>query len=580
MKCIDKFFAVREKMNKALQNEDLDSIQVNFPVWIWQQCINYSGLSEKERELSADISTLDHCLKIEYCWPSNFVAKQQYKGIISVVTHELSRTGAPLVLLDAVRIMKERGYFVILFSPEDGMIKEDFLNIGVPVIIAEYVRWLDKIEENLECSKFCKMFEAMVRGSNLLFCNTVVTYPVVKKFCEQDMPVFWWIHEGQMILEQIKENLPEVLSSNIYPFFVSVYSQKAFEKNGFIYENSSVMSYGIEDITQISDTQTEENRIHFITAGTISQIKAQDILLDAIELLDEKISKRCDFLFVGKNLDNQVYDKVCAAARNNVSVEYKSEVDHETLLEIMKLADCVICPSRDDAMPVVATEAFALEKVVICSDHTGTAEYIQNDQNGFVFKNENVNELKILISKVCELEKEERNKIGKNARDVFEHHFTKKRFECTLTENIEKIIRKEEKNFKYLDKNEAEFTKYLQRRLIQLNDMHINLKLKIKKQGDDAYRDSVYLHGLVQNLEVKKNLLEDENNKLEQIEKELKKQIDNLRIREKFFQEEVNKLQTKSSELEEQLNSVYNSLSWKITEPFRKIGDIWNGKES
>ena len=113
----------------------------------------------------------------------------------------------------------------------------------------------------------------------------------------------------------------------------------------------------------------------------------------------------------------------------------------------------------------------------------------------------------------------------------------------------------------------------------------------MKKQGDDAYRDSVYLHGLVQNLEVKKKLLEDENNKLEQIEKELeeklekkekelKKQIDNLRIREKFFQEEVNKLQTKSSELEEQLNSVYNSLSWKITEPLRKIGDIWTGKES
>lgn len=551
MKYIDHFFAVREEINEALRNEDLDLIREKFPEWIWQQCMNYSQMTGEERKLSEDIPVLDQQLKMRFCWPEKFEESRQPKGVISVVTHELSRTGAPLVLLDAVRIMRENGYFVILFSPEDGALKDAFLQAGVPVIIGEYLRWLDKTTENQECFRFWKRLEAMVCGMDLLFCNTVVTYQVIKKFLGQAMPVFWWIHESQAVLDQVKRYLPVSLTDNIRTAFVSDYSRKAFEDCGFFYKNSSIMSYGIDDIKG-KEIQTDGEKIKFVTVGTISERKGQDILLKAIDKLDEEIREKCQFLFVGKKLDAQVYELIYKAAQKNTWIEYKSEVDHETMERIIQASDCLICPSRDDAMPVVATESFALRKVVICSDHTGTAKYIRNGQNGFVFRNEDGNELKEIIGTVCAFNQEKRNRIGENARKIFEDHFTIQIFEDRITGNIEDHIQKKVHDFRQTRQTADHFSASQQKRLLQLNQWYQELEKDMREQGDAAYKDSMYLHGIVENLEAEKKLLEE---KVSDLEKEERRQ-------------------------KEELNNIYDSLSWKMLSPLRKAMEKSNGKKS
>ena len=577
MNYINDFFAVREAMNAAFRQNDLEKIKTDFVNWMHQQCISYSKMNDEERELTQSIPALDSTLKMKFFWPENFAAEMKYKGMIAVVTHELSRTGAPLVLLDAVRLMKRAGYFVLLFSPEDGVMRDDFLQAGLPVMIGEYIRWLDKASENPECCRFGEIFEAMISGTDLLFCNTVVTYPVIKKFIGCNLPIFWWIHEGKMVLDQVKENLPQSLSKQIHVFFVSEYSQKAFSNSGFCYENSNIMPYGIDDICQ-AEIQTDHEKIKFLTVGTISERKGQDVLIQAIQELDEETGEKCQFTFVGKELDSPVYEQLCRAAQINTSVEYRNEMDHEALLEMMKSADCVICPSRDDAMPVVATEGFALEKTVICSDHTGTAGYIEKGQNGFVFQNENVMELKEQICYVSRLSKEEREQIGKHARSIFEGHFTREIFEEAFLENLEKLTDEKEYDFAYTTGMASDVTLYQQQRLVQLNNMYMQLKNDMRKQGDEAYRDGMYLHGVIKEKEEKILDYETEIKDLKTEAAICREEAEILRKSKESLEIQIQSLKNREEELEKRIHDIYNSKSWKITEPLRKAGKIWGEK--
>lgn len=574
MKCIDMFFEVREEMNQAFCSEDLDKIKEKFPEWIWRQCRSYAEMTSQERELARDIPALDQSLKMSCNWPEKYTDIRQYKGMIVVVTHELSRTGAPLVLLDTVRLLKEKGYLVVLFSPDDGVLKEAFLQAEVPVIIGEYLKWLDKTEENQECLSFWKRFEAMASSADLLFCNTVVTYQVIKKFQGHQIPVLWWIHEGKMILDQVKKYLPVSLDSNIHSLFVSKYSMQAFQNSGLKYENSMIMPYGIKDVRLDKAAEVRKRRI-FLTVGTISHIKAQDLLLQAIGLLDTELCEKCQFLFVGKMLDTEIYDQVCEAAKEMEYVEYREEADHETLMELMQNADCLICPSRDDTMPVVATEAFAMGKPVICSDHTGTAEYIEHGQNGFVFSSEDKEELASLISKVCGLEDEELEKIGKRARMIFESHFTEQMFAEAFMKNIRGKIQERLLEFPSDRADAEDFARCQQERLQKLDQMYSKLKTEKQRQGDEAYRDGLHLHNVINSLEADKKAVEEDKKALEEEKKSLEKEKRTLEEEKKNLEEKRDAMKIRVEELESELQAVYGSVSWKMTSPMRKAGDFY-----
>lgn len=59
-------------------------------------------------------------------------------------------------------------------------------------------------------------------------------------------------------------------------------------------------------------------------------------------------------------------------------------MEHEQLLQLFANVDIALSPSLDDPMPIVCTEAMALEKGVIVSENTGTASFIENGKkNGY-----------------------------------------------------------------------------------------------------------------------------------------------------------------------------------------------------
>ena len=101
--------------------------------------------------------------------------------------------------------------------------------------------------------------------------------------------------------------------------------------------------------------------------------------------------------------------------------------------------DIVVCPSREDPLPIVMTEAMMYRKPCIASDSTGTADYIKDGINGFVCKTEDSEDL-------CEkmryfIHHQEKIEImGKEARKVYEEYFTMDKFADRLCNQMQKTI--------------------------------------------------------------------------------------------------------------------------------------------
>ena len=99
----------------------------------------------------------------------------------------------------------------------------------------------------------------------------------------------------------------------------------------------------------------------------------------------------------------------------------------------------VVCPSREDPLPIVMTEAMMYRKPCIASDSTGTADYIKDGINGFVCKTEDSEDL-------CEkmryfIHHQEKIEImGKEARKVYEEYFTMDKFADRLCNQMQKTI--------------------------------------------------------------------------------------------------------------------------------------------
>ncbi|MGV8121051.1 MAG: glycosyltransferase family 4 protein [Candidatus Xenobiia bacterium LiM19] len=101
--------------------------------------------------------------------------------------------------------------------------------------------------------------------------------------------------------------------------------------------------------------------------------------------------------------------------------------DDEKLCEYYNMSDLVISPSLWEGMPNSVLEAMACERVVLSSDAGGAADIITHGIDGFMIRRGELHYLKDAIERIVKKTPEEREKIGKCARERVITHFDKER---------------------------------------------------------------------------------------------------------------------------------------------------------
>lgn len=351
--------------------------------------------------------------------------KNQKKRIL-VITHQLSRTGAPIVLLDMIHVFWEHGYQIEVITMLDGELREELEKMQIPITVQEH--FLQQADE----------FFAYAREFQFIVANTLVTFEAIHLLKYMQIPVLWWLHEGRQYFEYFQKVLPDFreLPPNIHVFSVGHYVQQVIEELYGI--TTELLHFGIEDEYKDHQKNTE-NKVRFLTAGTYSKVKAQDILVEAIRKLPKDYQLRAEFFFCG---NEQMYDESIFLPVKKLSEEYENvtllhQLSRTETLEWMERCDCLVVPSRIDPIPTVAVEMMMKGNLCLCTEVCGVAHYIEDGVNGFTVPAEDVQALSeklvYIIENNCRLED-----IRLAGREIYELYFSKQVFEPKVLELAEK----------------------------------------------------------------------------------------------------------------------------------------------
>jgi glycosyltransferase involved in cell wall biosynthesis len=180
---------------------------------------------------------------------------------------------------------------------------------------------------------------------------------------------------------------------------------------------------------------SEDKKI-ILYLGRIHWIKGLDVLIKAFALLKAK-----DVLLVIAGPDDGFLSKIKALVKFlhlENSVLFIGPLYGKEKLEALVDAEFLVLPSRYETFPTVVLEAYACAKPVIASKVQAMHEIVINEETGYLFQSENVEELANKIMYLLEHPEEIRKK-GMNAQKLLKERFTIKKVVNTL-ENIYKNI--------------------------------------------------------------------------------------------------------------------------------------------
>lgn len=361
------------------------------------------------------------------------------KKKILVLTHELSLTGAPIVVLDAVKEMLAAGYNVVVASPFDGPLRKEYKDLGVILIVDERLAWARFSAEKKSKFKLDWYFDYFVEEFDLIFLCTFVNHALVSRWAERNIPMFWWLHEGEYTHEFAKGIIFKKVPDNVYVYSGGIYAQEMLHRYGYEYDDK-VLLYGTYDVADFDSKTSQRKDLRFIIVGSIDERKAQDLVFKAIKNIESYLHG-VEFIFVGGQSFGNTYKKLVEDVKGYSNIELLPPVSRQELMGLYQSADCLICPSRDDPMPVVVTEMMMLSKAVICSTNVGQSRYITHGVDGYVFENNNADALSDIIKHII-INRHELSDIGRNGRKIYEKEFSMDVFRDNLLKELENIFRR------------------------------------------------------------------------------------------------------------------------------------------
>ncbi|MBR3169104.1 glycosyltransferase family 4 protein [Candidatus Saccharibacteria bacterium] len=362
---------------------------------------------------------------------------------ILILIHELSRTGAPVVAADTARALSKNGYFVTIITMRRGPLLEELLAEGIPVIFDRELALTHDSRQILSSKNNHMYIDDFIKSFDQTIIITAVYYNLVKRYSDKQIPIIWWLHEGTATYDNLATFMPKQLGPSVKVYAGGEYALAQL-KNYHLPYKAKILNYGVTDTFSkpvLSDHQ-KNDKVKFILPGSIGRRKGQKILLDAIKSLPVEYQKLSEFIFIGDIVSEAdvegktIKDQLILASQNHDNITYLTSVTRDELFNLYSKIDVLVLPSLDDPMPVVATESLMLEKIVLCSDTTGTSYYLQDGKNGFVFKSNSPTHLCDKIRYIID-HRDKLSKIGQNGRKVYQTNFSMDTFEKNLLSIVE-----------------------------------------------------------------------------------------------------------------------------------------------
>ena len=122
---------------------------------------------------------------------------------------------------------------------------------------------------------------------------------------------------------------------------------------------------------------------------------------------------------------------------------YRKRLERPEVKSLMEQCNCVVCASRDDPMPTFVTEGLIFGKPSIVSEHTGTAGLVTEGVDGFLYKDDDPQQLADKLAWAIE-HPEMLAAMHDDCRRLYEQQFSNESYVATLTRLVKELTDGEE----------------------------------------------------------------------------------------------------------------------------------------
>src|SRR5438067_1889446 len=351
------------------------------------------------------------------------------------VSHETTLSGAPIQLVHLAGWLQERGWKILVATPDHGPISDMLTGAGVPAVV----------EPTLLTDLTHAWLRERSKEFDVVVGNTIASWPAIRAAHLEGKPALWYLHETLVAVRLIRA-IPEMASAlTMADLLVTPTRQTARIYEGLTEVPIEIVPYGIPRPPVLASSGSE--RVRFLTLGSFEPRKGQDVLAEAIAKMDGATRERCRFKMAGRVLDDAFYAELQSAVAGFEQVELIDALDHASALTLLNETDVVVLPSRDETMPIVILEAMGLGKAVISTDVGGVREWLRGGLNGLLVTKEKSKALALALAACADLP-EFVQQIAAAGRRTFERHFTLDRLASRFAELLSSLDQRHEERGK------------------------------------------------------------------------------------------------------------------------------------
>lgn len=337
------------------------------------------------------------------------------KTKILFVSHDATRTGAPIVFKHLIQWVKETGEFDFeILLKDGGVIASDFESLGQTHILRQASgkkSLLSKIVNKITSKIFRKAQDKLPKKLrkkhfDLIYINTVAANdlaPILKK--QFSCPVILHVHENEYTIKNYFPNSLSPIYSSCVDLFIAVSESTQhnlvsnydiqLEKVSLVYEFVHVTNFKKPTMSVFEIKQSLNLSDEFIIGGSglTSWRKGIDLFVNvAADLLNRNPRPNYKFIWVGEenyNFRCELSYELERLGLRKTDILFTGSV--QSPQDYFQIFDIFLLTSREDPFPLVCLEAASLSKPIICFKNSGgMPEFVANG-GGVIVEYGNIN---------------------------------------------------------------------------------------------------------------------------------------------------------------------------------------------
>ena len=321
------------------------------------------------------------------------------------ITHDASRTGAPMLLLNLLRWFaahKKEDYDISVMCVEDGELLEEYKHYATTILFKKKHQSKSRIVAKvLNKWHIKKQLQSLKKESwDLIFSNTIVNGKMLELLKRTQVPVITYVHELQFSIELFlkRGQVQGTLKNADYYLCGSKLVQQTLINQ---YHVKSTQTKVVNSFVEFKSNQKEE----FLS----SQLKKElDIPEDAlvvgmmgsfiwrkgadffIETAKKLQSEQIYFIWVGANNPKYIAEFQYDLEQLNCTLKLKLIPPSKEYKKYFNMIDDFYLSSREDPYPMVMVEASSFGIPILCFENTGGAQEFIDEKTGYIIPYGNI----------------------------------------------------------------------------------------------------------------------------------------------------------------------------------------------